>query len=83
MKQHKNILMSHSPSKGKIVDPLVKKVDRIGVSLQALVSSLTLPFKSNPNASSKLMLMINSLVYLGCRIEPLAGVASAAGPTQS
>ena len=56
--------MSYSPSKGKLVDPLVKKMDRTGVSLQALVSSLTLPFMSNPNASSKLSLMINSLVYL-------------------
>ena len=64
MKQHRNILMSYSPSKGKLVDPLVKKMDRTGVSLQALVSSLTLPFMSNPNASSKLSLMINSLVYL-------------------
>ena len=75
--------MSNSPSKGKLVDPLVKKMDRTGVSLQALVSSLTLPSKSNPNASSKLTLMINSLAYLGCRIEPLAGVASAAEPTRS
>lgn len=38
MKQHKNILMANSPSKGKLVDPLVRKIDSSSTSLSALVS---------------------------------------------
>ena len=49
LKQHKHILMANSPSKGKLVDPLVRKIDNQGDSLKSLVSQAKLTSLPNCN----------------------------------